>query len=79
MFMLGFFMRKTKKLLVFKNKFHHAFSFKNCAGCAIRKSHLAVLVATRTLQLDVRKKALKKLCIKMLMKLTTVACIINIF
>jgi hypothetical protein len=33
------------------------FSYENCAGCAIRKSHLAVLVlvAIHKLQLDVRK------------------------
>jgi hypothetical protein len=65
-----FFARKTKKLLVFKNKFHHTFSYKNCAGCAIRKAHLGVLVAIRKSQLAVLKKALKKLRVKMLMKLT---------
>ncbi len=73
MFMHGFFARKTKKLLVFENEFYHSFSYENCAGRAIRKSHLAVLVvlvAFHKLQLAVRKKALKKPCIKMLMKLT---------
>jgi hypothetical protein len=51
---------KDKKLLVFKNQFHHAFSYKNCAGCAIRKSHLAVLVAIRKSQLALRKKSFEK-------------------
>jgi hypothetical protein len=46
------------------------FLYENCAGCEIQKSHLAVLVAIHKLQLAVRKKALKKLRIKMLMKLT---------
>jgi hypothetical protein len=47
--------------------------YKNCAGCAIRKLHLAVLVVLVAIyksQLAVRKKASKKLHIKMLMKLT---------
>ncbi len=50
----GFFAGKTKNLLVFENEFHHAFSYENCAGCAIRKLHLAVLavlVAIHKLQL----------------------------
>jgi hypothetical protein len=55
---------KTKKLLVFENKFHHAFLYKNCAGCAICKLHLAVLVAICKSQLTVHKKALKKLHVK---------------
>jgi hypothetical protein len=59
MFMRGFFTRKTKKLLVFENKPHHAFLYKNCAGCAIRKSHLAVLVAIRKAQLTVQKSSEK--------------------
>jgi hypothetical protein len=44
--------------------------YKNYADCAIRKSHLAVLVAICQLQLNVGKKASKKPRIKMLMKLT---------
>jgi hypothetical protein len=44
MFTLGFFMQKTKKQLVFENEFHQAFLYDNCAGCAMHKSHLAVLV-----------------------------------
>ncbi len=71
-FMRGFFAQKTKKLLVFENKFHHAFSYKNCAGCVIHKLLLTVLVAIRKLQLAMRKKSFKKPCIKMLMKLTPV-------
>ncbi len=66
-------LERQKKLLVFENKFHRAFSYKNCSGCAIRKSHLAVLAvldAIRKSQLAVRKKALKKLRIKMSMKST---------
>jgi hypothetical protein len=59
MFMHGFFHVKDKKLLVFKNEFHHAFSSKNCAGWAICKLHLAVLVVICKSQLSVRKKALK--------------------
>jgi hypothetical protein len=59
MFMRGFFTRKTKKLLVFENELHHAFLYKNCAGCAIRKLHLAVLVAIRKAQLSVQKKLRK--------------------
>jgi hypothetical protein len=73
MFMCSFFTQKTKKLLVFENEFYHAFSCENCAGCAIHKSHLAVPVvqdAIHKSKLAVRKKALKKLRIKMLMKLT---------
>ncbi len=66
----AFLLERQKKLLVFENKFHRAFSYKNCSGCAIRKLHLAVLVAICKLQLAVRKKALKKLRIKMLMKST---------
>jgi hypothetical protein len=53
MFMRSFFVKKTKKLLIFENEFHHAFSYEICAGCAIRKSQLAVF-----------KKALKKQHIK---------------
>ena len=67
------FCSKNKNLLVFENKFHHAFSYENCTGCAIRKSHLAVLVVLVGIlksQLAVHKKALKKLGIKKLMKLT---------
>jgi hypothetical protein len=63
----------TKKLLVLENEFHHAFSYKNCAGCAIRKLHLAllvVLVAICKSPLAVRKKASKKLIVNILMKLT---------
>ncbi len=62
--------QKTKKLFVFENEFHDAFSNENCLGCAICKLHLAVLVAICKLQLAVHKKASKKLRIKMLMKLT---------
>jgi hypothetical protein len=47
--MCGFFTRKTKKWLVFEKEFHHAFSYKNCAGCAIRKSHLVVLVVLESI------------------------------
>jgi hypothetical protein len=60
MFTQGFFVGKTKKLLVFENKFHRAFSCENCAGCAIYKSHLAVLVAIRKLQLAAHKKSFEK-------------------
>jgi hypothetical protein len=60
MFTRGFFMQKTKSCLFFENEFHHAFLYENCAGCAICKSHLAVLVAICKLQLAVRKKASKK-------------------
>jgi hypothetical protein len=45
MFVLGIFTHKAKKLLVFVKKIHHAFSYESCAGCAIQKLHLAVLVA----------------------------------
>ncbi len=58
--MRDFFTQKTKSCLFLENEFHHAFSYKNCAGCAIRKSHLAVLVAICKLQLAVRKKASHK-------------------
>ena len=68
MFTRGFFTRKTKKLLVLGNDFHHAFLYENCAGCAICKLHLAVLVAIRKSQLVVHKKALKLPRVKMLMK-----------
>jgi hypothetical protein len=51
MFTHGIFAQKTKKLLGFENEFHHAFSYKKGAGCAICKSHLAVLVAICKLQL----------------------------
>ncbi len=60
--MSSFFMLKTKKLFVFENEFHQAFSHKNCAGCAIGKSHLVVLVAICKSQLAGRKKALKATC-----------------
>jgi hypothetical protein len=43
-------------LLAFENEFHHAFSYKKCAGCAIRKLHLAVLVAICKSELAVSKK-----------------------
>jgi hypothetical protein len=62
------FWSKNKRLLVFENKFHHAFSYENCVGCAIWKSHLAVLVAIPESQLAVLKKASKS-CVKMLMEL----------
>jgi hypothetical protein len=58
MFMRSFFTRKTKKLLVFENEFHHAFLYENCAGCAICKSHLAVLVVIRKSQIAVPPKNL---------------------
>ena len=60
-----FLRNRQKKLLVLENKFHHAFSYENCDGCAIRKLHLAVLVAIRKSQLGVHKKALKKPRVKM--------------
>ncbi len=63
-------MRKTKKLLVFENEFHHAFSYENSAGCAICKLHLAVLVAICKSQLAVRKKSFEKAVHKMFMKST---------
>ncbi len=56
-------MQKAKKLLVFENKFLYTFLYLNCAGYAIRKSHLAVLavlVAIRKLQLAVSKKSFEK-------------------
>jgi hypothetical protein len=59
MFTRGFFKRKTKKLLVFENEFQNAFLYKNLAGCAIRKLHLAVLVAIHKSQLALCKKASK--------------------
>ncbi len=65
MFKRVFFTWKTKMLLAFSNK--------KCAGCAIRKSHLAVqvvLVAIHKSQLPVCKKVSKKQRIKMSMKLT---------
>jgi hypothetical protein len=46
------FHKKDKKLPVYEN----AFSCENCAGCAIRKLHLAVLVAFCKSQLAVQKK-----------------------
>jgi hypothetical protein len=70
MFTCAFFVRKTKKLLVLENKFHHAFSYENCDCCAIHKLYLAVLVAIRKSQLAVHKKALKLPRVKMLMKST---------
>jgi hypothetical protein len=75
MIMHGFFARKTKKLLIFSNEFHHDFLYENCAGCVICKSHLAVPVAIRKSQLALHNKALKKPCIKMLMKLTPDFCV----
>jgi hypothetical protein len=60
MFMRGFFVRKTKKLLVFENKFPHALLYKNCTGCAIRESHIAVLVAICKSQLAMHKKSFEK-------------------
>jgi hypothetical protein len=77
MFTRSFFTRKTKKLLVFENEFHHAFLYKNCAGRAIRNSHLAVPVAIRKSQIAVRKKASKNPHIKLLMKLTPDHNLIN--
>ncbi len=65
MFMRSSFTWETKKLPVFENKFHHAFLYEHCAACAICKLHLAVLVAIGKSQLVVRKKALKKLWVKM--------------
>jgi hypothetical protein len=62
--------KRQKKLLVFEDKFHHAFSYKKNSGCAICKLRLAVLVALRKSQLAMHKKASKVLRIKMLMKLT---------
>ncbi len=62
-FMQIFFTQKTKSCLFFKNKFHHAFLYKNCAGCAIHKSHLAVLLVLVVIcksQLAKHEKALKK-------------------
>jgi hypothetical protein len=67
MFTCSFF-AKDKKLLVFENEFHHAFSSQNCGSCDIRKSHLAVLVAICKSQLVVLKKALKKPCVIFFMK-----------
>jgi hypothetical protein len=55
MLVTSFSKQKTKKLLVFENEFPHAFLYENCAGCAIHKSHLAVLVAIRKSLLFVRK------------------------
>ncbi len=49
-------------LLAFENEFHHAFSYKKCAGCAIRKLHLAVLVAICKSELAVSKKKFWKRC-----------------
>ncbi len=60
MFMRNFFVRKTKKLLVFENELHHAFLYENCVGFAICKSHLVVLVATRKSQLALHKKSFQK-------------------
>ncbi len=71
MFMRNFFVRKTKKLLAFKNEFPHAFPYENSAGCAICKLHLAMQVATCKSQLALRKKALKKPHVKMLVNSTT--------
>ncbi len=56
--------------MFFENEFHHAFLYKNCAGCAIHKLHLAVPVAIRKSQLAVRKKSFEKDVHKMLMKMT---------
>jgi hypothetical protein len=67
---VAFLCQRQKKLLVFENKFHHAFLYENCAGCPICKLQLAVLVAICKLQLGVHKKASKKLHVKMLMKST---------
>jgi hypothetical protein len=74
MFTHSFFTRKTKKLLIFENELHHAFSYENCAVCAIRKSHLVVLavhVAICKSQISCAQFiALIKPHVKMLMKLT---------
>jgi len=50
---------KHKKLHVFENEFHNAFLYKNCAGCAIRKLHKAVLVAIRKSQKAMHKIKLR--------------------
>ncbi len=60
MFTHGLFMRMTKKLLVFENKFHSAFLYENCADSDIRKLHLAVLVAICKSQLAVCRKSFEK-------------------
>jgi len=60
MFMHSFFVRKTKMLLVFENKFHYDSLYKNCSGCANHKSLFAVLLAIRKSQLVVHKNFSKK-------------------
>jgi len=60
MFTRSFFTGKTKKLLVFENEFHLAFSYENCASCAIHKLHLAVLVVICKSQLALSKKSFEK-------------------
>jgi hypothetical protein len=62
---------KDKKLLVFENKFHHAFLLENCDGCAVRKSHLAVLVASCKSQLPVYKKSFGKVTHKNVDEIST--------
>ncbi len=59
MFTCSFLTQKTKKFHVFENEFHHAFLYKNCAGCAIRKLHKAVLVAIRKSQKAMHKIKLR--------------------
>ncbi len=68
------FLCKRQKSCFFSNEFHHAFSHKilcwlchsqvalSCAVCAVCHSQVAIRCAQR--------KASKKLCVKMLMKLT---------
>ncbi len=51
---------KDKKLFDYEKKFHHACSYKNCADCAIRKSHLAVLVVHFKLAISCAQKSFKK-------------------
>ncbi len=70
MFTRTFLHERQKSCLFLKTNFTVLFSYKNCSSCAIHKLHLAVLVAICKSQLAVHKKALKKLCVKKLMKWT---------
>ncbi len=60
----GFFTWKTNKLHVFENEFCHAILYKNCASCANRGSHLAVLVVLVAIHKSLYTKELQKVAHK---------------
>jgi hypothetical protein len=67
MLMRGFFMRKTKKLLVIKNEFHHTFCTKILLVCHFQGA-LSCPGCHSQVPISYAQKASKKPGLKMLMK-----------